>query len=706
MPNGDIAAQRARGAEPEENAKAPEGGAPGGFYLRLIAPHRQTLVDPTRRSAIEHLPPLAQAVAVLGLIGMSVGLGVWLLLQDRGVVHAYVVDNNLLRGEREQLLLVMFASALAWSLAGLAWVARRGAEKAERLRQLAWWASPLLITGFVPTLFHWQLWNGRDVVFLTLAGVLTWGLRRLVLTAGAQPAFGVSQRLSLALERLPTFFSPKARERAATGLPTLVAWLCAIGYAAFFAYRTIENHHQLGTSAYDLALEENILWNLLHGGPPFKSSPLGPGAIHFGYHATIFSYVLVPFYALYQHAETLLLLQAVLIGAAALPLYWFARPQIGAWPAAILALAYVLNPAVQGTNLYDFHYPPLGPAFLWLSLYALQAKRNVLAGIAIALSLSIREDVAAGVAIIGVYMLFWGRRPKVGLVVALIGVVYFVSMKLVIMPSILGHGAFSWMFNDLLPAGESSFGSVLKTVVGNPAYAWSTLVVEPKLIYLLQILVPLAFLPLIHPMGWVCTLPGVVFTLLTTRYSPTVSLGFQYASHWVAYLFPAFAVALAYEQRAQHPFDRLQRPRKRSWLVALLFGTLVLSYQYGILFQQNIARAAWSPVRIGMTDDDVERLRSLRKVAGSLPPLAKVAASERVLPHVSNRPDAYRLRDSIYDAEYVLFDRPHLEGAEKRSVVQVLRDKSFGVVAAKGDFVLAQRGAPTERNQRLLQKLR
>jgi uncharacterized membrane protein len=281
-----------------------------------------------------------------------------------------------------------------------------------------------------------------------------------------------------------------------------------------------------------------------------------------------------------------------------------------------------------------------------------------------------------------------------------------VLMKLIIMPTILGHGSFSWIFKDLLPVGESSFGAVLKTVVGNPAYTWSTLVVERKLIYLLQIFVPLAFLPLVRPMGWVCTLPGVLFTLLATRYDPPVSLGFQYASHWVAYLFPALAVALADEQRARHPFDRAANARKRSWLAAIVFGTLVVGYQYGIVFQQNIARAAWDPVRSGLTNTDQDRYRQLRAVIALMPPLAKVSASERVLPHVSNRPDAYRLLNGLYDAEYVLVDRAHLGSEEKRHVLLVLKDNSFGVVSHEGDFLLIRRGAPTADNKIALKKLR
>jgi hypothetical protein len=119
-----------------------------------------------------------------------------------------------------------------------------------------------------------------------------------------------------------------------------------------------------------------------------------------------------------------------------------------------------------------------------------------------------------------------------------------------------------------------------------------------------------------------------------------------------------------------------------------------------------VARAAWDPVVFGLTDDDRERLANLREVIAMMPPDAKVAGSERVLPHMSNRRDAYRLRDGLYDAEFVLADRVHLGGEERRHVTKALRDKTFGVVSARTDFLLIRRGAPTTRNAEVLKKLR
>ena len=137
-----------------------------------------------------------------------------------------------------------------------------------------------------------------------------------------------------------------------------------LGYAGYFSYETILHHRSVLSSSFDLGLEDNLLWNLIHGGSFMKMAPLcGPTCTHFGNHATLFAYFIAPFYALYQHAEALLVFQAVLVGFAALPLFLFAaRQHRAAGRPASVALAYLLEiRRFDGANLgVDSHYPPLG----------------------------------------------------------------------------------------------------------------------------------------------------------------------------------------------------------------------------------------------------------------------------------------------------------------------------------------------------------
>ena len=673
----------------------------GPFPIPRVESASGPLIDPTPAEDTT-FRKVVEAFALLAGETMSVAMFFVLTLWIKGdSLTKFTVANQLATKARNYFLLDMFVPAAIVCLLAGGLLLRFGLAWATPLRSFARRLSPLLLVGFLPVLFRWQNWHGRELALFALAALLVWICRRTVKLALSEPPWPVGAWAGRFARKL------RPNEKVSALLPTLAVSLSAAAYATYFAYITIEDHYKLGTCGMDLALETNLLWNLLHGdGPPFKSSPIAPDPnnIHFGFHATVFSYLLVPFYAIYQRAETLLALQSALVGAAALPLYWFARRHVGRWPAAIIAMAYLLHPGVQGSNLYDFHYPPLAPFFVWLALYAFEAKKDLLGAVAVAVTLTIREDVAASVVIVGGYLAIWGRRPKAGALIMLVAVVYAGLLKFVLMPAVAKTPTFMWIYGTLMPPGESGFGNVIKTIIGNPSYTLSTLIVDRKIAYFIQLLAPLAFLPLMRGLGWFCLLPGLMFSLFTAH-EPLYTLGFQYAAHYTSYIFLGLVFALSEQARPHHPGDREGGVRRIAWLASLVFATLVFSYQYGVVFQQNVAKAGFDPVKLGITETDRKRNGWLQEAIAIIPPDAKISASERVVAHVANREDAYRIAEYVNDAEYILVDLRTLRGDEKKLFRENLGPRGdFGVIHVFGDIVVARRGAPHDQNLLVLRR--
>jgi uncharacterized membrane protein len=641
---------------------------------------------------------LARAYGLLFFEGLSVGLGLW-NLRVRDKLPPYVAINDLGKRGRTFLLGNMATAAALACLAATvilfwSWRRKRAAAGVDLVDRLAWRGAPLVVSGFLPTLLQWRLWVDRELTFLSLATLFVLGLQALVRASLAtppvfSPTLGERLRRRRFVQRLERLWA-----RVRRPAPWVVVFGAMAGYATFFAVKTVQAHRALYTMSLDLGLEENLIWNALHFARPLlKSSPFGgPTASHFGYHFTPIAWLLALPYALYQHAETLLVLQAILMALGALPLFLFARRHIGDGAATLLAVAYLCYPPLHGSGLYDFHYLPLGPFFLWMTLYALDARRNKLAVVFVILTLAVREDVAAGLAIIGGLLLLTGLRPRAGLVVGAIGGAYFVLIKLIIMPHALkGSGAFLYMFQGLLPPGEESFGGVLKTVFGNPVFTMTSLLERDKLVYLLQILTPLAFLPLRRPIGLLCCLPGFFFTLLSTGYAPLIQTSFQYTANWTSYLFLACVVNLVWVSRTPDPTAPSTRPRRIAWLVALAAGIVVTTSQYGAFVQQEYVKGGFGYYHFHTTPQDRKRLESLEALIKMVPPRAKIVASENIVPHVSNRPDAYTLRMGLFDAEYLLFETPR-GGEEGTFIRNAFQSGEFGVVAFKDPFVLAKRG--------------
>jgi len=395
----------------------------------------------------------------------------------------------------------------------------------------------------------------------------------------------------------------------------------------------------------------------------------------------------------------------VLLGLGPIPLFLVAQRRIGAWPSAILCLLYVLYAPLHGANMYDFHYQPLGVPFLLLLFYLLDTRRYRAAIPVVLIILSIREDMGAMTAALGLFLLFTGERPRAGLALAVVGGSYFIAQKMYIMPELFhkGRSSFAFIYRELLPAGERGFGGALKTIVANPGFTLTKLLQEQKLIYFLQIFSPLVFLPWRRwAVVWLLV-PGVVLTLFSTKYPATLMISFQYSAYWVPMVFLGSVIVLQRLGR-QESQGRIPPVSRRAWLVAIVFAMLLTSNRFGVIFQDETAQGAFDPVHLGHTEEDHQRYRDFKALHAQIPPDAKVVASEWLIAHVANRYDAYTLRQGVLDAEYLVFWK-YLRRDERPVVQRALRGK-FGVMEIRGDFVLARRGDSTEKNGEALRMVR
>ncbi len=668
------------------------------FALAPSAAERTTAVAEGVEGPALSLDGVVRTLSLIFGEGMSVGLCGWALASSDSLLP-YALDNRVPIRERVQLLGVAFGSGALGLLIGAFYLALVPNSSLKRLSGVAARLAPLLLAGILPYMFRWQLWQARELTFGVLVSVLAFGIHAALLTSlNAPPLFGA--RLIPVMRGLE-----RASRRVEGFLPLSLVLLAGIGYASFFSYHTIQNHHNLRSASFDLGLENNLLWNLVHRGQFMKSSPLvGPVGTHFGFHATIFAYVIGLFYLPYQKPEMLLIFQSVMIAAAALPLYGLAQRYVSRWTACLIACLYLLYAPVHGSNLYDFHYLPLGVFFLWLCLYLVEGRRYGLATLAVILTLSVREDVAAALIIVGAYLIFSGRNARGGLVVASVAAVYFFIMKGIVMPRFLhGDESFVHQYAGLLPPGEHAFGGVMKTVLANPVFTLTSLLEQDKLLYVVQIGAPLCFFPWRRPIGLLCTLPGFFFTLLATGYPPLIQISFQYTAHWTAFLFVAMLANLAWVQRPQFAGDIGGTTRQRAWLWAIVLSSLFTSYQYGAIFQQNTVRGGFGPYKFGTSEEDRANYRKVLDLIAKVPPTAKICSSENLVPHVSSRADAYTLRVGVFDAQYLLFSLP-ISGEEATNLRPALQG-DFGVMQISGTYALAKRGYPKNLNPGVLSRV-
>ncbi len=374
-----------------------------------------------------------------------------------------------------------------------------------------------------------------------------------------------------------------------------------------------------------------------------------------------------------------------MLGLGAIPLYLFAARRLPRFYACTLTLCYLLYPPLHGSNFYDFHFQPIAATFVLFTIYFIDTRRWILAGITFIVAVGCREDISVGLAWLGLYLAVAGYRARAGTLMAISGAAYFVVIRFYVMPR-FGQNWFSEMYKDLYPRpdGPHSYAGVILTLASNPMYVFQTLLTTDKLRYFLQIVAPIAFLPLRRSYLLPALVPGAMFTLLTTAYEPTIDIGFQYSGHYTPYVFTASAVMLSVYRSGTDASVKL-----RAALAALVTATILCTLHWGAFPPRGFVKGGFAHIGFDRPSAEQEqKARDLAELAAMIPPEASVSVSEEELPHVSTRLNILTLRSGTNLADYLLYG-VNSNGAGHAA--KALQDGEYVEIATRPGLELLQR---------------
>ena len=150
-------------------------------------------------------------------------------------------------------------------------------------------------------------------------------------------------------------------------LPHVPIAILVGAYAIRFSLLSVSVYDGYGTPAYDMSIPDQAIWLLSRFHAPF-STVMGRDV--FGDHTSFIFGLLVPLFWVYPHTAALLVVQAMLVAAAAIPIYLYARHRVGSTVlATLLAAGYLLNPALQNGNLEQMHVECFEVLFISLALF-------------------------------------------------------------------------------------------------------------------------------------------------------------------------------------------------------------------------------------------------------------------------------------------------------------------------------------------------
>lgn len=481
---------------------------------------------------------------------------------------------------------------------------------------------------------------------------------------------------------------------------SLLVYLAIVSYIIFFTWLSILRHETFQSNALDLGYTDQVVWNTFHGRFMRFSTLQGASIdlpldqfrrtdILLAFHVEP---ILVPvsvLYLIYDSPVTLLVLQTVGLGLAALPAFWLARNLLGSdFAGLVFALAYLLAPAVEGANLSDFHAVSLTPALFLFALYFLQARRYGPFFISIILAMATKEDVSLLILMLGLYIFFWLRQRQIGAITALAGLSWFLICTQFILPYYSGLPV-SPFLHRLAIFGPTVTQSLLN-LLRDPILLVQWLRQPEIITYLLGLLSTTGFVSLCAPLLLSVAAPLLAINIFST-WSWTYSEGAHYSASIVPFIIVSGIYGVGFLSRQFSKWWGIPRRWTLKGLAILVL--LISSYHHYQIGVSPLALTFYPPP---ITAHD----RLARDFIALIPSDASVSAQSGLYPHIAHREKAYFF-PAINDARYVFLDAtissyPLTVEELYTEIQELLNSQEFAVLAAKDGYLLLERTETAE----------
>lgn len=435
-------------------------------------------------------------------------------------------------------------------------------------------------------------------------------------------------------------------EKIPNWLSALIVMTAAAAVTAFVAVTSVAHHKTYGTSCYDFGIFVQMFHSMSSDLTAVTTCERDTFLSHFNIHASFIYYLLAPVYAIFPKPETLLVAQAILAMGGVVPLFLIAKKHnYKGLPLVFVCLIYVFCAGILSPCYYDFHENAFLPTLLLWLLYAADQRKIILFYIMSALTCIVKEDAPLYVICISLYLFFDEKKIKRinGIIMTLISGIYFMFITNWLTENGDGQMMAATRFGNLTVDPEAGFVGIIKNVLVDPAYFFSQFISrrggdagtpEEMLIFFLQILVPLLFLPLMTKKirRFLLIIPFVIMNLVVgSGYGYASSIGYQYIFGPACLLI--YMLLINCEDCGKD---------KRNVLVTC---SAVAS------FIMTLSLISGNMSYYESYSERKEYYQEIEECLASVPEEASVVSNTWYLPHVANRDEVYILDNGDFDSD-------------------------------------------------------
>ncbi len=403
-------------------------------------------------------------------------------------------------------------------------------------------------------------------------------------------------------------------------------WLAIGTYILAVGRLVLHRHERLGSGVFDLGIFDQAIWLISRGYAPFLSTR---GMHALGDHFSPILYLLAPLYWVCDSPKTLLITQTAALAIGAWPVFLIAEKRLGSpWLGLVFAVNYLMYPALQWMNIFDFHPESFATLSLLFALWFVQSGRIRAFFAAVAFTLLCKETMGLTVAVLGIYAAYYlGRRA--GVATVLCGLLSTV-LALAIM-RMFTHDQPSAYISLYSQYGDN-FRQVFSYCLTHPIEIMAVFTSADSAQYLGDLLSPLAFLVFLAPeLAFMAVLPFAANMLSNRGNMHTVY--FQYNATIIPFLYLAaiegVAVCSALVNRV--------RPGRAPALRFALAVLLVIGALYG---RENSPFAEHRQYPTGR-ELDVAMAQNVQQAIAQIPPDASVSTQSCIATHIAHRRALY-----------------------------------------------------------------
>ncbi len=429
----------------------------------------------------------------------------------------------------------------------------------------------------------------------------------------------------------------------------IVAVVAGVIGATVISVITCLRYMTFSAPNFDFGLFVNMFHNMRETGLPNATAERNGLLSHFAIHISPIYYLLLPFYFLFPSPLTLQIGQAVVLASGVIPVLLLARHfKLSGKMQILVCFIYALYPAVSAGCFYDIHENCfLAPLLLW-TFYCFEREKYLPMYLFAFGVLMVKEDAAMYIIMFALFVILSKKKYLHGTALAVGALAYF-GFALFMLTQ-FGEGVMVSRLENMIANEADGLMGAVKTALVNPGYLLTQLFTSSennwnKIIYLLQMFLPLGLIPFVtrKPSRWLLMTPMLMN--LVTYYKYQFQIDFQYSFGITAFLVYAMLLNL----------PDLKTPTKQALLSVGAVACCCL-YIATVFPQVNNYTQKWKTNK--------ETYMQMEAALDALPDDASLSVSTMLVAHVADRAEVYQARygdDSHYhnaepDVDYVVLD--------------------------------------------------